>query len=192
MADQIPDANPEEAKKAAQLANLAKARAVRAENLAKASLTEQAPAPETVTPEVLPETPPVEPVAPAPVPAPVALPPVAFVPEVQPRQMRVERQGARSEPYTRRFPQIRCGICEFCGVIDANTPSQYQYKLCAHYRGMQAACSYCPSTKDADEVVYHAAMNVAESPTNPGQLIMWCDSYECTKAHIERFQKSRT
>lgn len=148
------------------------------ENQAETPATERVPAPETVTPAVvLPSTPP---------PA-----PVAYVPETQPRQMRVERQGARSEPYTRRFPQIRCGICEYCGVIDPNVPSQFQYKLCAHYRGMQAACSYCPATKDQDEVVYHAAMNVAESPTNPGQLIMWCDSFECSKAHTDRFQKSR-
>lgn len=153
-----------------------------AQQPAEAPLTEQVSAPETTTPPEVIQTPPAAPVAP---------PPVAYVPEVQPRQMRVERQGARSEPYTRRFPQIRCGICEFCGVIDPNTPSQYQYKLCAHYRGIQAACSYCPSTKDQDEVIYHAAMNVAESPTNPGQLIMWCDSFECSKAHTDRFQKSR-
>lgn len=108
----------------------------------------------------------------------------------QPRQMRVERSGAQSEPYTRRFPQIRGGICEFCGVLDKNVASQYQYKLCPHYRGMQARCTYCPENKDPDEVVYHADMNVAEHPDNPNTLIMWCNSYECSRAHEKRFKRS--
>ena len=116
-----------------------------------------------------------------------------YIPQPQyqppaPRQMRVERQGSQSEAYTRRFPQIRGGICEFCGVLDKNVPSQHQYQLCPHYRGMQARCTYCPENKDPDEIVYHAAMNVAESPDNPNVLIMWCDSYECSRAHEKRFK----
>ncbi len=126
--------------------------------------------------------------APETVMAPVFVPP-AYVPP-QPRQMRVERSGSQSEPYSRRFPQIRGGICEYCGVLDINTPSQYQYKLCSHYRGMQARCTYCPESKDPDEVVYHANMNVAEHPDNPNTLIMWCDSYECSRAHEKRFKRA--
>jgi hypothetical protein len=133
--------------------------------------------------EVAPETV----VVPAPEPAPYI--PPAYVPPA-PRQMQVERQGAQSEPFVRRFPQIRGGICEFCGVIDRNYPSQYQYKLCPHYRGMDARCSYCPPSKDPEDVVYHADMNVAESPSNPNTLIMWCNSYECSRAHLARFQKA--
>lgn len=111
-------------------------------------------------------------------------------PTPAPRQMRVERQGSQSEPYTRRFPQIRGGVCEFCGVLDKNVPSQYQYKLCPHYRGMQARCTYCPENKDPDDTVYHAAMNVAEHPDTPGTLIMWCDTYECSRAHEKRFRRA--
>lgn len=138
--------------------------------------TEREPAQDTV---VVPELPPE-----------VAYVPPAYVPPA-PRQMRVERQGDQSEPFVRRFPRILGGICEFCGVIDRNYPSQYQYKLCGHYRGMDARCTYCPATKDPEDVVYHADMNVAESPTNPGMLIMWCNSYECSRAHIARFQRSQ-
>jgi hypothetical protein len=113
----------------------------------------------------------------------------AYVPPA-PRQMRVERQGSQSEPYTRRFPQIRGGVCEYCGVLDPHVPSQFQYKLCPHYRGMQARCTYCPETKDPDEVVYHSNMNVAEHPDNPSTLIMWCDSYDCSRAHEKRFRRA--
>lgn len=133
-------------------------------------LTEQVSAPVTVA-TVVPE-------------APVYTPPPA------PRQMRVERQGSQSEPYTRRFPQIRGGVCEFCGIIDRNTPSQFQYKLCPHYRGMEARCTYCAETKDPEDVVYHADMNVAEHPDRPGMLIMWCNSYECSRAHEKRFRRN--
>lgn len=117
----------------------------------------------------------------------------AYIPQPKPqapRQMRIERQGSRSEPYTQRFPQIRGGVCEFCGVLDGNVPSQYQYKLCPHYRGMQARCTYCPESKDPDEVVYHANMNVATHPDNENILIMWCDAYECSRAHEARFKKA--
>ena len=116
-------------------------------------------------------------------PAPVYIPPA-------PRHMKVERQGAKSEPYTRRWPQVRGGVCEYCGVIDGNYPSQYQYKLCPHYRGQNLRCSYCPESKDPDEVVAHAILNVAEHPENPNTLIVWCDSYECSRAHEVRFKRS--
>lgn len=108
----------------------------------------------------------------------------------QPRTMRVERQGSRSEPYTRRFPRILGGICEYCGVMDGNTPSQFQYKLCSHYRGMQARCSYCPETSDPDEVIRTADLNVAEHPDKPNTMIMWCNRYECSKAHETRFRRN--
>lgn len=107
------------------------------------------------------------------------------------RQKRVERQGARSEPYTRRWPQVRGGICEYCGVMDSNVSSEHQYKLCPHYRGLELRCTYCEEDKNPDEVIYHANMNVAEHPDNPDTLIAWCDSYTCSEKHLKRFQRAR-
>lgn len=115
--------------------------------------------------------------------------PPAYIPPT-PRQMRVERSGNKSEAYTRRFPQVRGGVCEFCGVLDRNTPSQFQYKLCPHYRGMQLRCTYCPESKDPDEVITHAILNIAESPFNSQELVVWCDSFECSDAHTKRFKRS--
>lgn len=109
---------------------------------------------------------------------------------VLPRQKTIERQGGTSAPAVHFFPQVRGGICEFCGVVDPHQPSQYQYKLCPHYRGMQLRCTYCPETKDADDVIYHADLNVAEHPDNPDKLVVWCNSYECSKKHLERFKVS--
>ena len=105
-----------------------------------------------------------------------------------PRQKTIERQGNVSAPYSRRFPQVRGGVCEFCGVLDPNVPSQHQYKLCPHYRGMQLRCTYCPEAKDADDIIYHSTMNIAEHPDNPDKLVVWCNSYECSKKHLERFK----
>lgn len=107
---------------------------------------------------------------------------------VMPRQKTVERQGDVSAPQVHFYPQVRGGICEYCGVIDPHQPSQYQYKLCPHYRGMQLRCTYCPASKDADDVIYHADLNVAEHPNDPNRLVVWCNSYECSKKHTERFQ----
>lgn len=199
------DLTPDEAKKAKMLENLAKARAARQANL-QASTTERDPAPDTVTPvdeekeelkrklaesekdkeialaqlEVATKTPP----------APVYVPPAPVA--RLPRNMRVERTGATSAQYTVHWPQIRGGTCEFCGVLDPNTPAQFQYKLCPHFRGMTARCTYCPESKDPDEIVYHSNMHVAEHPDQPGVLIMWCNSTSCSDAHFKRFSKATT
>lgn len=122
--------------------------------------------------------------------APATATPARMYNGLSPREMQVERQGDVSASYSRRFPEVRGGICEYCGVIDGNYPSEYQYKLCNHYRGMQLRCTYCPATKDPDDVINHSVLKVAEHPENPNKLVVWCDSYECSKAHIERFRKS--
>ncbi len=109
---------------------------------------------------------------------------------VQPRQMRVERQGQKAEPYVRHHYQVRGGICEHCGVMDPNVPSQFQYKLCPHYRGMDLKCSYCDEMKNPDEVIGRSILNIVEHPDKEGTLIVTCDSYDCQKAHQTRFQRS--
>lgn len=106
-----------------------------------------------------------------------------------PRPKTLERTGQRSEPYTHRMPQIRGGICEWCGVIDPNVPSQFQYSICPHFRGIgEMRCSYCDEAKDPTDVVIHAVLNVAEHPNNPDQLVVWCNSYECSRKHEARFR----
>lgn len=116
------------------------------------------------------------------------LAPVTYTPP--PPQKRVERQGSHSEALAHKWPQIRGGTCEYCGVLDGNYPAQYQYKLCPHYRGMEARCTYCPESKDPDDVVYHETLNVMEPLDNPGTLIMWCGSFNCSQAHTKRFKRA--
>ncbi len=118
----------------------------------------------------------------APVTVPVYTPP--------PKQLHVESIGSASEAYTIRFPPMRGGICEFCGVLDPKVESKFQYRLCPHYRGMQARCTYCPDSKDPDDVIYHETLNVAEHPDRPGTLVMWCGSFNCSQAHIKRFRRA--
>lgn len=103
----------------------------------------------------------------------------------------IERQGSQNVQVSRRWPQVHGGVCEFCGVLDPHTPSQYQYKLCPHFRGLDLHCSYCEDNKNPDDVVYHSNLNVAEHPDRPGKLVVWCDSYECSRKHLERFKISR-
>lgn len=109
---------------------------------------------------------------------------------IAPVQKRIERQGSRAEPYVHHMPQVRGGICEFCGVIDNNVPSEYQYRLCPHFRGMELACSYCDAMKNPDEVVKKSTLNIMSHPDKPDTLIVVCDSYECSRAHQARFQRN--
>lgn len=106
----------------------------------------------------------------------------------QPKNMRLTPRGASSAPMSRRFPEVRGGQCEFCGTLDPYQPGDMQYKLCPHYRGMDLKCVYCPMNKDQEEVVRNSTLNVAEHPYRPGELIIWCKSFECSKAHETAFK----
>lgn len=105
------------------------------------------------------------------------------------RQRTLERQGGRTEAYTRRLPQIRGGICEYCGVMDPRVPSQFQYTLCPHFRGIgEMRCSYCEESKNPTDTILHSNLNIAEHPNDPDKLVVWCNSYECSKKHEKRFR----
>lgn len=111
-----------------------------------------------------------------------------------PRQ--VERRGGISVPYTKRYPEIRGGICEFCGVLDPNQESIYQHKLCPHFRGMEIRCSYCDASKSPSEVIGRSTMQVHEHPSDRDgmgrpTLVVVCDSYKCAEKHLSRFELSR-
>ncbi len=125
--------------------------------------------------------------------APVEMPPVPVVQTPPPpRQRTIERQGLRSEAYTRRLPQIRGGTCEYCGVLDPNVPAQFQYQLCPHFRGLgEMRCSYCDDSKNPADVIGHSILNIAEHPDHPDQLVVWCNSYECSRKHENRFRVNR-
>lgn len=103
----------------------------------------------------------------------------------------IERQGTKSESYTRMYPHVISGICEYCGVMDNTKPSTEQYKLCPHFKEMgELRCSYCPENSNVEEVIYHADLKIHEHPENPNKLVVVCDSYNCSQAHINRFKRS--
>ncbi len=105
----------------------------------------------------------------------------------EPKNMRLTPPGESSYPMSRRFPEIRGGVCEYCGVIDKNYPGDQQYKLCPHYKGMNMKCVFCPDSKDHDEVVRASKMIVMEDPYSPGNLVTLCGSYECTRKFEKKF-----
>lgn len=111
-----------------------------------------------------------------------------------PRQ--VERRGGISVPYTKMYPEIRGGVCEFCGILDPKSESTHQYKLCPHFRGMDLVCSYCDASKDPTEVIGRSVIKVHEHPSDKDAfgrptLVVVCDSYKCSEKHLERFVLSR-
>ena len=111
---------------------------------------------------------------------------------VMPRHKQIEG-GGYSSPVSNRYPQVRGGICEYCGVQDPRRPSTEQYKLCEHYRGQQLHCVYCPkdSPNSVDHVIGHTVLNVADNPFDSSKLVVWCDSYNCSRAHEARFKISQ-
>lgn len=109
-----------------------------------------------------------------------------------PATRQIERQGLRTEPYTRRLPQIRGGVCEFCGILDKNVSGQDQWKLCPHFRGIpDMRCSYCDENKNPTDVNLKAVLNIAEHPDDRNKLVVWCNSYSCSAAHEKRFRVNR-
>lgn len=108
---------------------------------------------------------------------------------LMPRNMRLTPRGVSTAPMSRVFPQVKGGVCEFCGVLDSHQPGDMQYKLCPHYRGMELKCVYCPLEKNQDEVVRNSTLNVREHPYRPGEMVVWCGSFECSKAHLAAFNQ---
>lgn len=100
----------------------------------------------------------------------------------------IERQGAVGSPVVSFYPTVRAGVCDRCGVIDPNVESQFQYKLCEHYRGRQLWCSYCPSTTNPDEVIRYSILQVADDPRDSTKLIVWCNSSACLDKHYQKYQ----
>ncbi len=120
--------------------------------------------------------------------APVSKPTVEAPVAPPVRRQMIERRGGTIAPVSRRKPQVRGGVCEHCGTIDPLLPPEEQYKLCNHYREIgELRCSYCPEEKNPVDVISHAVLNVAEHPNDPSRLIVWCDSFECSKKHLQRF-----
>ena len=105
--------------------------------------------------------------------------------------MPLERAGSKSLPYTRMKPRVIGGICEFCGVVNNSYPSEEQYKLCPHFKDIgELRCSYCPDNADPIEILKKADIKVHEHPDRPGTWIAVCDSYNCVKAHENRFVRN--
>lgn len=107
-----------------------------------------------------------------------------------PKDLEVERVADQSSGSTVRFYSVRGGVCDYCGVIDANQPSEVQYKLCRHYKGKQLSCSYCPAGKNQNEVIRNSTLTIMQNPDFPNRMIIHCDSFDCLKAHRERWQLS--
>lgn len=103
----------------------------------------------------------------------------------------IERQGSKTVAYTYMYPRVIGGTCEFCGVIDNKQPSHMQYTLCPHFKNVgELRCSYCPESVDPTEVVNRAELKVHVHPDNPNKLVVVCDSYNCSQAHLKRFQRN--
>lgn len=105
----------------------------------------------------------------------------------------VRRQGADSVPHVRRYPDIRGGICERCGVINQYLENYDQYKLCEHYRTLgEMRCTYCPNDNNhhPDEVARRSVLKVFDDPDNASGLIVVCDEYNCSRLHEERYKKN--
>lgn len=108
----------------------------------------------------------------------------------------IERQGQKSEAYTKMYPLVKGGQCDFCGVIDSNQPAEFQYKLCPHFRGMDLRCSYCDESKNPVEVNGRSWLKIHDHPSDRDmygrpKLVVVCDSFKCSEKHLARFQLSR-
>lgn len=108
--------------------------------------------------------------------------------------IKLERNSPSMSGVSYRFPRIIGGVCEACGVIDRNIPSELQYTKCKHYKDLyesqgQFRCSYCDETVDPVAVVKSHTLNVATHPDDSSRLVLWCGSYKCLQKHEKRFKR---
>ena len=104
---------------------------------------------------------------------------------------RIERRNAQGSAVSGRYPRIKGGQCEFCGVLNPNIPGHLQYTLCPHFRNLGVMrCSYCPETANPEDVIAKSTLIVASHPNDPMSLVVCCNSRECSRKHMERFKTS--
>ncbi len=108
-----------------------------------------------------------------------------------PAKPRLDVAVEQTEIPAKRWPDIRGGICEFCGIMDSTQPAWDQFKLCPHYKSMDVRCIYCPVGTDMDDVVKGRTIKVRERLDKPGVLTMWCTDFKCEQAHWTRFAAGR-
>ena len=80
----------------------------------------------------------------------------------------------RIVPEADRHPDIRAGICEFCGV---------SYRDCDHYQGMKVFCTYCSRA----DIVKERKVTIFSMKDNPHKFIVVCSDWKCRDAHHKRF-----
>ena len=103
----------------------------------------------------------------------------------------IERQGSSTVPVTAYYPRVIGGVCEFCGILDPQSDKP-QYLLCRHYKTIgNLQCSYCPDSKNPEEVVMNNTLNIHGHPDNPDKLVVVCDNYTCSQKHEARFKISK-
>lgn len=104
------------------------------------------------------------------------------------------RKGGVMGHTTRVYPRVKGGICDFCGILDPQTDSQDQYKLCPHYRGMSLECNYCDPTKDQREITRISDLYVYDHPYDKDSLgrpriAVVCNSFTCTSKFNAEYGK---
>jgi len=108
------------------------------------------------------------------------------------KPLSVERRVDTGFPEAEKFPNIRGGVCDFCGIVNKSTLSRLQYTECEHYKGLELKCSYCPPGTDFEDVIEHRMFSVFEYPKGSGSLTICCDDIRCRDSHHKRFNKGRT
>lgn len=91
-------------------------------------------------------------------------------------QKRAEIFAEKMVPAATKHPEIRAGICEFCGE---------SYRTCKHYSGIDIYCTYCGRR----DIILSRSLKIFSRNDTPNQLIIVCEDYKCTDAHLNRFLK---
>jgi len=110
---------------------------------------------------------------------------------VQPPRETVRKEGG-SLPTSRVYPRIYAGVCEKCGIVDDQSPEQFQYKLCEHYRGLTLECMYCDPTRNPKDVTSISELKVFDHPYKRDALqrplmAVVCNSFTCTDQFLKEF-----
>lgn len=108
---------------------------------------------------------------------------------------RLMRTDSGTSPLTARLPNITSGVCRRCGVVNPQAPEgHFQYEYCPHFKGLGLIrCVYCDPSKDPNEVIRMSDMNVAYAPeSRPDDpvIMAWCDSYDCSKKHKAKYDRT--
>ena len=88
------------------------------------------------------------------------------------KKVKVLSSQNSNNPNAEHMPDIRGGVCEYCGL---------PFDKCEHYKGVDIFCSYC----NRKDIIPFRKLKVWKM--EDGSLLICCSDFSCRDKHFKKY-----